>query len=161
MNLRGDRNHKKRHDYRTFETLRPELTPVTRSDLPQIRAILAKWCEKRACAACGIGCERDMILRILNHWEDLPVRGLLCCIKGEPVGFRFSEQNGERLLQFVSKTASPHRGTALYMAVRMAEQANLSVVNAGPDMGIEGLAAFKSKFGPHEKLHKYSAIACT
>ncbi len=134
------------------------LEELSTKNLPLARDLLESWCRDRDCSLCAYGCEKLWIFRLFDAWEALPVKGCLMKIDGNYRAFNVAEQNGDTLLKLIAKSVGTPNGAMVYLGVQSAALfPRAKYVNLGADSGVAGLAAFKSKFKPYEKLDKFRA----
>ena len=152
--------HKYKDYSRFIKNHQHETSPMDASNLSVAAELLERWCAGRDCAACTTGCEKQWILRLLDAWNSLNVKGVIVKANGSPAAFCILEQNGDTVMRLVGKSPDRILGLQIFMGVESAKVLcpDAKYVNLGSDSGVPGIRQFKDKFRPYTKLNKYSVL---
>ncbi len=157
----GRTGHPRKYtDYRSFVThFDCDVVPIDAGNIPDCKRLMDAWCGGRDCSLCAYGCERPLEDAIFDAWDELPVRGIIVYIGGEPQGYLMGEQNGGTALILYGKPVGRQNGLNVFMHIELIRRVfpTALYVNFSPDSGMPGLSLFKKKFTPYTKLDKFLA----
>ncbi|MDR2906180.1 MAG: phosphatidylglycerol lysyltransferase domain-containing protein [Helicobacteraceae bacterium] len=173
IDLKGNAYHTKRNEINKFRKAYPNtsvemLDPLKHGDA--IMALLNRWIANRLryiprdhteMFLDGISNERFAIKRILKHYEDMALIGIVLKIDDDLAGFTVGEKFREHTASvLIEKTDFDILGSAQYIfrefcKVLKAEY-NCQYINVGDDMGFENLKKVKMSYRPHKLYAKYT-----
>lgn len=162
--LKGRKFQRKRNHLNRFREANPDhqLMPVTRENLPQVRALIHRWYALRleADPHADFQMEQAALKKALDHLEDLGMEGLVLYVGGEPVavtlGSKLSEDtfdiHFEKALDIADGAyAAINNGFARYLREKYPQ---VRWLNREDDMGLEGLRKAKLSYNPDHMVEK-------
>lgn len=173
IELKGNNYHTKRNEINKFKKAYPDiaieiLDPKTHSN--EIIELLNRWIANRLKYMPkdqteqfldGISHERFAIKRILKHYEELNLIGIVLKIGGEMAGFTVGEKLSEKTASIlIEKTDFEILGSAQFIFREFCKvlknSYNCEFINVGDDMGFENLKKVKLSYRPHKLATKYT-----
>ncbi len=173
IELRGNSYHTKRTEINKFTKSYPDhyietLDPVTHHDA--IIALFDKWVADRVKYMPkeeaeqfleGIHQERYAVKRMLKHYVELELVGLVIYINGELKGFTAGERiNADTASVIIEKTDFEVLGCAQFIfrefSKLLREHYGSTYINVGDDMGFENLKKVKMSYRPFKLVPKYT-----
>lgn len=152
----GKRNHISQfiREYEHFDYV-----PVDRSNLSECRRILDEWCDKNEeeCVHPD-NCERLACYELLDHWDELPLKGALIKVGGKFEAMTIGELlNPEMAAIRIEKGNTDIHGiyTLINKEFCSHEWQNVKYINREEDMGIEGLKKSKLSYNPAFMVRKF------
>ena len=119
------------------------------------------WCIKKGCDDdVMLQGERDAIIEVFTHWEELKLTGGLIYIDGKVEAFSFGEQlNSDTAVIHVEKANPDIRGVYPVINQQFCAKAwqQLAYINREEDMGLEGLRKAKESYYPVKMVEKFVA----
>lgn len=173
IELRGNSYHTKRTEINKFKNSYPDhrievLDPDLHHD--GIVRLFDKWVADRVKYMPkeeaehfleGIHQERHAIKRMLKHYVELDLVGLVIYIDGEVKGFTAGERiNADTASVIIEKTDFEVMGCAQFIfrefSKMLKEHYGITYINVGDDMGFENLRKVKMSYRPHRLVSKYT-----
>ena len=162
IELKGRKYHSKKNHVNSFYRSHgePDYLPLCEALAPECIATVIEWCEKRGCDDDPVlSGERDAIIEVLNHFDQLGVKGGAILINDKVEAFTFGEQiNDDTAVIHVEKGNPDIRG--IYPVINQSfcrhEWSGLSYVNREEDMGLEGLRKAKESYYPVKMVEKFA-----
>jgi uncharacterized protein len=173
IELRGNSYHTKRTEINKFMKSYPDhriepLESVKHHD--EIIQLFNKWVSDRVkympkeeaeLFLEGIHQERHAIKRMLKHYDDLGLIGLVIYIDGELKGFTAGERiSSDTASVIIEKTDFEVMGCAQFIfrefSKMLKEQFGSTYINVGDDMGFENLRKVKMSYRPFKLVPKYT-----
>lgn len=165
IELKGRKYHGKKNHINSF--LRNysdyQYIPLTTEWVPRCVETQIEWCKKKGCDDDEmLKGERDAIIEVLLHWNELKLTGGLIYIAGKVEAFSFGEQlNDDTAVIHVEKANPDIRG--VYPVINQQFCANawnhLPYINREEDMGLEGLRKAKESYYPVKMVEKFIAMS--
>ncbi len=106
-----------------------------------------------------IALERNAILRILDHHDELGLKGAVILINGRAEGISFGEKiNDSTASILIEKTNFQYFGISQYLFKEFCgrEFKECEFVNVGDDLGFDNLRKVKMSYHPHSYGAKYT-----
>ncbi|HOT77255.1 MAG TPA: phosphatidylglycerol lysyltransferase domain-containing protein [Candidatus Wallbacteria bacterium] len=103
--------------------------------------------------------ERNAIIRVLDRYEDLDLKGALILINGRAEGITFGEKiNANTASILIEKTNFQYFGISQYLFKEFCrrEFSDCDFVNVGDDLGFDNLRRVKMSYHPHSYGPKYT-----
>lgn len=103
--------------------------------------------------------ERNAIIRVLDRYEDLDLKGALIMINGRAEGITFGEKINENTASIlIEKTNFQYFGISQYLFKEFCsrEFGECAFVNVGDDLGFDNLRRVKMSYHPHSYGPKYT-----
>lgn len=103
--------------------------------------------------------ERNAIIRVLDRYEDLELKGALITINGRAEGITFGEKINENTASIlIEKTNFQYFGISQYLFREFCrrEFGGCAFVNVGDDLGFDNLRRVKMSYHPHSYGPKYT-----
>ncbi len=173
IELRGNSYHTKRTEINRFQksyedNYIEELDSVKHYD--GIMALFNKWVadrvkympkEEAEVFLEGIHAERYAVKRMLRHYQELGLTGLVIYINGEIKGFTAGERiNEDTACVIIEKTDFEVMGCAQYIFREFSKllkaKFGIAYINVGDDMGFENLKKVKMSYRPFKLVPKYT-----
>ncbi len=173
IELRGNSYHTKRTEINKFVKSYPDhriepLDAVRHHDA--VIALFDKWVADRVkympTAEAeqfleGIHQERYAVKRLLKHYDELKLVGLVLYIDGEVKGFTAGERiNADTASVIIEKTDFEVLGCAQFIfrefSKLLKEHYSIAYINVGDDMGFENLKKVKMSYRPFKLVPKYT-----
>ena len=109
----------------------------------------------------GIHAERHAVKRMLKHYVELGLTGLVIYINGELKGFTAGERiSADTACVIIEKTDFEVMGCAQFIfrefSKLLKERYGISYINVGDDMGFENLKKVKMSYRPFKLVPKYT-----
>ena len=165
--LSGKRYQSKRNFVNRFRQARPECKTVilTEENLELVRKLLEKWYTQRTEGEDGSNFHMEQVAvdRVLRHWTELGMEGVILVDKDEPIAFtmgsRLTEDtfdiHFEKALDTTDGSyAAINQAFATYLKEKFPE---VRWLNREDDMGLEGLRKAKLSYKPDRLVEKYWA----
>ncbi len=173
IGLRGNSYHTKRTEINKFTKSYPDhqievLDSVKHHD--EILALFNKWVSDRVrympreeaeVFLEGIHQERHAVKRMLKHYVELDLIGLVIYINGELKGFTAGERiNDDTACVIIEKTDFEVLGCAQFIFREFSKLLQMhygvTFINVGDDMGFENLKKVKMSYRPTKLVPKYT-----
>ncbi|MDA3946139.1 MAG: phosphatidylglycerol lysyltransferase domain-containing protein [Helicobacteraceae bacterium] len=173
IELRGNSYHTKRTEINKFKKSYPEhrielLDSVKHNDA--IMQLFNKWVSDRVkympkeeaeLFLEGIHQERHAVKRMLKHYDELQLIGLVIYINDELKGFTAGERISEdTACVVIEKTDFEVMGCAQFIfrefSAMLKEHYGITYINVGDDMGFENLRKVKMSYRPFKLVPKYT-----
>ncbi|MHC3993938.1 DUF2156 domain-containing protein [Thiomicrolovo sp. ZZH C-3] len=173
IELRGNSYHTKRTEINRFRNSYPN-TYLEELDSEKhyegIMALFNKWVSDRVkympgeeaeLFLEGIHQERHAVKRMLKHYRELGLLGLVIYIDGEIKGFTAGERiSGDTACVIIEKTDFEVMGCAQFIfrefSKLLKERYGIVYINVGDDMGFENLKKVKMSYRPFKLVPKYT-----
>lgn len=164
--LAGKKLQKKRNHALQFEKRHPdyEYVPLTPDLLPECRALEEKWKvdKEENSSRGGYENERRSLFYVLDHWNELQVRGGAIRLDGRIVAFTFGAPiNFDTFDVCVEKADTEVDGAYAIINrdfVRSLPE-KYKYINREEDLGVPGLRHAKLSYRPEIILHKFAVMA--
>ncbi len=164
IELKGRKYHSKKNHinsfYRNYGNY--QYLPLTSEWAANCIENQLEWCIKKGCDDDPhLSGERDAIIEVLTHWEELKLTGGLVLIGGKVEAFTFGEQlNSDTAVIHVEKANPDIRGVYPVINQKFCENAwqHLTYINREEDMGIEGLRKAKESYYPARMIEKFVVV---
>lgn len=163
ITLAGRKYHSKKNHLNSFEKNYPDAAyrPITEEIVTQCKLNINGWYKKHGTADDPIlTTERNAIIEVLNHFDDLKLEGGALILDKRVVAFTFGERlNSDTAVIHVEKADPDVRGayTAINQAFVKHAWSGLPLINREEDMGIEGLRKAKLSYKPVKLIEKFNA----
>lgn len=163
IELKGRKYHSKKNHINSFlrNYSNYQYVPLTADWVSRCVETQIEWCKKKGCDDdVMLKGERDAIIEVLIHWDELKLTGGLIYIDGKVEAFSFGEElNNDTAVIHVEKANPDIRG--VYPVINQQFCANawkhIPFINREEDMGIEGLRKAKESYYPVKMVEKYIA----
>ena len=165
--LKGRKFQKKRNHLNRFRQAHPawQLEPITAGNLDQVRHFVRHWYEVRLAdnPHGDYQMEQAAIEKLLRHWQELDMEGLLLTNHGETLAFTMGSPlaedtfdiHFEKALDIADGAyAAINQGFAAYLREKYPQ---LLWLNREDDMGLEGLRKAKLSYCPDHMIEKHWA----
>jgi hypothetical protein len=173
IELRGNSYHTKRTEINKFTKSYPNhRIEILDSELHReaILSLFNKWVsdrikymprEEAEVFLEGIHQERHAITRMLKHYKELQLIGLVIYIDDELKGFTAGERiNNDTATVIIEKTDFEILGCAQFIfrefSKMLKEHYGIQFINVGDDMGFENLKKVKMSYRPFKLVPKYT-----
>ena len=173
IELRGNSYHTKRTEINKFRKSYPDYRIEPLDALRHHDAILQlfnKWVadrvkympkEEAEVFLDGIHQERHAVKRMLKHFDELELIGLVIFIDDEIKGFTAGERiNADTASVIIEKTDFEILGCAQFIfrefSRMLKEHYGIAYINVGDDMGFENLKKVKMSYRPFKLVPKYT-----
>ncbi|MDR2152779.1 MAG: phosphatidylglycerol lysyltransferase domain-containing protein [Helicobacteraceae bacterium] len=173
IELKGNAFHTKRNEINKFRKAYPNTTIETFDPKKHGEAameLLNRWITNRLRYMPkdqteqfldGISHERFAIKRILKHYEQLALIGIVLKMGDDMVGFTVGEKlNSDSASVLIEKTDFDVLGSAQYIFREfckvLKDLYQCKYINVGDDMGFENLRKVKLSYRPHKLATKYT-----
>lgn len=160
IHLSGKKLHQKRNHFNYFKkTYQYEYRTLTQADMPTCLKLYDGWEEEKE-GGRRLGGSREATMRLLTHFDQLPVRGGGLFIENELVAFSIGEKVSEDTALIHLEFATDLRGSYNVINSEFCahEWADCTYVNREEDMGLPGLRQSKLAYRPVRLLDKYNAV---
>ena len=161
--LSGKKLHGKRNHINAFSAAHAwQVHPLSPTDFPACRTILAAWDEAAVASSAG---ERAAVLHALEAFDELSLYGALLTVGDEAVAFTVGEMLGnDTLCVHFEKTLPAWRGAypvinREFVRMMCEKHPTLAFINREDDMGLPNLRAAKLSYRPLALLRKFSLRA--
>ncbi|MDR0746483.1 MAG: phosphatidylglycerol lysyltransferase domain-containing protein [Helicobacteraceae bacterium] len=173
IELKGNAYHTKRNEINKFRKAYPNtsieiLNPKVHADA--MTNLLNRWIANRLRYMPkdqterfldGISDERFAIKRIIKHYDDLSLTGIVLNLGDDMIGFTVGERLGEDSASvLIEKTDFDILGSAQYIfrefSKILKERYGCRYINVGDDMGFENLRKVKLSYRPYKLVTKYT-----
>jgi len=163
INLEGRKYHRKRNHINKFLALNSYVyEPLTVDSVEECKKAAEEWCRKRDCNQnMGLLEEKEAIFDVLNHFEELKVKGGVIRVDGKVVCFTFGEQFTKDMVVIHVEKADPDiQGSYAIINQQFCahEWANVKYINREEDLGLPGLRQAKQSYHPVRLIEKHIAI---
>jgi hypothetical protein len=165
IELKGRKYHSKKNHINSFlrNYSNYQYIPLTTEWVSRCIETQIEWCKKKGCDDDPmLKGERDAIIEVLTHWNELKLTGGLISIDGKVEAFSFGEQlNSDTAVIHVEKANPDIRGVYPVINQKFCENAwnHLVYINREEDMGLEGLRKAKESYCPVKMVEKFNARA--
>jgi len=161
IELKGRSYHAKKNHVNGFKKNYSSYSylPLTGEVTAQCIANAMEWCRKRGCSKDPLLlAERDAIVEVLNHFEQLELTGGVITVDGKVEAFSFGEQlNRDTAVIHVEKANPDIKG--IYAVINQEfcrhNWSNMEYINREEDMGLPGLRKAKQSYHPVKMVEKY------
>ena len=121
------------------------------------KKIFESWCKWHRCENCVYGCEKKAFLSFLEVFDVKYHKMAVSYWKEEPLSFAISEKiNSETISYFFQKNSKKIRGLTYWLNREMALQhQEVTYINLGEDMGMQGIRMDKTNLHPYELKKKF------
>ncbi len=163
IELKGRKYHSKKNHINSFlrNYSNYQYIPLTADWVSRCVETQIEWCKKKGCDEDAmLKGERDAIIEVLIHWEELKLTGGLIYIDGKVEAFSFGEElNNDTAVIHVEKANPDIRGVYPVINQQFCTNAwkHIPFINREEDMGIEGLRKAKESYYPVKMVEKYIA----
>ena len=164
INLEGKKLHGKRNFINRFLTeyqgrwVYEDVNPVRHRE--DILTFMREWCENRS-GSDDYTYEYSAIIRALDNWKKLKMRGGLIRIDGKVIAFTMATNQGEDVMDILIEKADCNI-TGAYQMINNSFASlhcrDFKYINREEDLGIEGLRISKMSYQPALLTIKYAAI---
>lgn len=157
--LSGKKLHKKRNRFNKFVKAYPDyrFEPVTEANISKAREFYLGFLAENPPDNERLNAEKDIILRLMDEYTLLGLKGGMILVDGEVAAFSFGERVGDTLYVHFEKANRAYDG--VYEAMNSLFVRNFSdgapYVDREEDMGDEGLRQAKSAYFPIKMTDKY------
>ncbi len=162
ISMKGSRNKGKRGGYNYLLRCMPNIRfeYYTSDKYKELFEIFDIWCEQHDCKKCYYGCEKRAFQRFMEVYDSKRHTIAIAYDGRKPISFAVSEKiNLHMVCYYFQKNAARQRGLTYWLNREMALQhTEISYINLGEDMGIEGLKIDKTNLHPCRKNHKYQIL---
>lgn len=161
IELKGRKYHGKKNHINSFLRNYPqhEYLPLTPDWAASCIETQLEWCRKKGCDDDpSLKGERDAIIEVFSHWDELGLTGGLITIGGKVEAFTFGEQlNSDTAVIHVEKANPDIRGVYPVINQKFCQNAwqHLAFINREEDMGLEGLRKAKESYYPVKMIEKF------
>jgi hypothetical protein len=141
---------------------RHTVEPITPENRAEVMEFLVKWCEWKGCQNdVVLAHEKEAVFYSIEHFTELPVRGLLIRVNGEVGAMAIFELlNPDTALVHFEKGLPDCEG--IYKAVNTETAAVLvtevEYINRESDLGVAGLREAKMRYHPHHMVEVYQLV---
>jgi hypothetical protein len=157
--LRGKDYHSKRNFARRFaELYHPEVRPLTGALAPECVHIQEQWLESQRNNESARD-ESTALIKALNHFDDLGLRGIGVFVEDSLVAFAIGEPlNTSTFVEHFEKALPAYSGAYQYLLQVFAQSIpeNFPFLNREQDLGVEGLRRAKESWHPALLVEKYT-----
>ncbi len=160
ISLSGKKLHAKRNHYNYFKNTYPyTYKSLAQSDMADCMALFDRWINEKEDLR-WLGDSREATARLLQNFDQLPVRGGGIYIDGEMAAFSIGESVSAETALIHLEFAADMRGA--FNAINREFCANawqdFRYVNREEDMGLPGLRQAKQAYRPVRLLEKFNAV---
>jgi len=134
---------------------------VSRDNWEEVKRFLIEWCEWKGCEDGDpvLAHEKDAVFFAIDHFNELPLRGLAIRVVGKVVAISLYERlNSDTALIHFEKGLPDCEG--IYKAINNEVAARLAqhftYINRESDLGVTGLRESKMRYHPHHMVEVYS-----
>ncbi len=165
--LAGKKLQSKRNFANRFEAAHPDwqAAPLTPDDIPQCIELESKWKTRKAdepdAEVQGYENERQALLTVFSHWDELPVTGCVIRTGGQIVAFSYGGPvNADTFDVCVEKADTAFEGSFAVINREMVRMlpSQYVYINREEDLGIPGLRKAKLSYRPSLLLNKYTVM---
>ncbi len=160
IQLSGKKLHQKRNHFNYFKKNYPyTYRSLTQADMPTCLNLYDSWEEEKE-GGRRLSGSRSATVRLLTHFDCLPVRGGGLFVEGELVAFSIGEKVSEDMALIHLEFATDLRGAYNVINSEFCahEWADCTFVNREEDMGLPGLRQAKLAYRPVRFVDKYNAV---
>lgn len=162
ITLAGRKYHSKKNHLNSFRKNYPDAQylPISEDIITQCKLNINGWYKKHGAFDDPIlTTERNAIIEVLNHFDDLKLAGGAILLDKRIVAFTFGERlNTDTAVIHVEKADPDVRGA--YPAINQGFVAHawsdMTYINREEDMGIEGLRTAKLSYKPVKLIEKFN-----
>lgn len=172
IGLRGNKYKTKRNEINYFtKNFRFEYVPYDFSHRETAVDLIYRWANLRLNSISPLSekeldhfvelieLERNAIIRVLDRYEELELKGALIIINGRAEGITFGEKiNAKTASILIEKTNFQYFGISQYLFKEFCrrEFGDCEFVNVGDDLGFDNLRRVKMSYHPHSYGPKYT-----
>jgi len=165
IRLEGKKYHAKRNHINKFVSMNNYVyEPLTVELVDECKKAAEEWCKKRNCSQSeSLIEEKEAIIDVLDHFEQLKVKGGVIKVDGKVVCFTYGEQFTKDMAVIHVEKADPDiPGSYAIINQKFCEHewSNVKYINREEDMGIPGLRKAKQSYNPVRLIEKYTATLC-
>lgn len=161
--LKGKKFQQKRNHINRFLEENPQWStaPISCQTLPQCQTLLDKWYAQRPEEDFSV--EQIALSRVMDHWEQLPMEGLILYTQEEPIAFTMgSRLNYDTFDVHFEKAFAEIQGAYPMINRQFARHLRdaypeIRYLDREEDMGLPGLRKAKSSYHPDILLELYRA----
>lgn len=157
--LSGKKLHKKKNRFNKFVKTYPDyrFETVTSENISRVRDFYSRFLSENPSDSERLAAEEKIIMRLMDEYAILGLKGGMITAHGEVVAFAFGERVGDTLYLHFEKADRAFDGA--YEAINCLFVRNFAenalYVNREEDMGDEGLRRAKSAYCPIKMIDKY------
>lgn len=160
ITLSGKKLHAKRNHFNYFKNnYSYEYKTLTQADMPACMSLFDAWVAEKG-GEEDMTASRNAAVKLLEHFDDLPVRGGGIYLDGKLSAFSIGEPVSEDTALIHVEFALDYRG--LFNVINSEfcahEWTNFKYVNREEDMGLPGLRQTKLAYRPAYLLEKFNAV---
>lgn len=159
INMKGAEFKSIRKKIRSFSRHYPDqkFGPLKKEDIPECLELIELWKKQK-----GYDADSSETALLLNHFEDLNLRGSTVKLKGKINAFLLGEVYGKNGYVIAGKADMKLHGLYLYALKNFVQKEfqDAEYINRCEDLGIETLREAKLSWMPVKILHKYN-VACS
>ena len=160
IHLSGKKLHQKRNHFNYFKkNYQYTYRSLTQVDMPTCLKLYDSWEEEKE-GGRRLSGSREATMRLLTHFDRLPVRGGGLFVDGKLVAFSIGEKVSEDMALIHLEFATDLRGAYNVINSEFCahEWADCTFVNREEDMGLTGLRQAKLAYRPVRLIDKYNAV---
>lgn len=160
IHLSGKNLHGKRNHFNYFKkTYSYEYKTLTRDNMPACLALYDRWVSEKEDLRWSKG-SREATQKLLQNFDNLPVRAGGIFMDGELVAFTVGEQVSTDTVLVHLEFAADYRGlfNVINSEFLQNEWADITFANREEDMGLAGLRQAKLAYRPVKLLQKFNAV---
>lgn len=161
IRLEGAEYHSKKNLIAQFEKqYNYQYEAIDRGNIHEVKEAQLRWCDTRGCELVpGLAAEQNAILRLINNFEPLAVKGGLLRVDSKVIAFSFGEPISERMVVIHIEKGDPqYKG--VYQAINQQFLVHAfpqyTYVNRECDLGIAGLRQAKQSYQPKWLYRKWT-----
>jgi len=134
--------------------------PISKENWEEVKRFLIEWCEWKGCEGDPVlAHEKDAVFFAIDHFNELPVRGLVIRVSGKIGAISLYERlNTDTALIHFEKGLPDCEG--IYKVVNNEVAArlvkNFTYINRESDLGVAGLREAKMRYHPDHMVEVYS-----
>ncbi len=163
INLKGKKYHAKRNHINKFKVLFPDYQyiPFSEAIKEDFLATIDEWCKGMDCDENeDLKHEKKAILDLLEHYEELELKGAIIKIKDKIVACTLGQQmTDDMAVIHIEKADTDYQGAYAIINQSFCERefSSLKYINREEDLNIEGLRKAKLSYNPIRLVEKYAA----
>ncbi|MHB0773990.1 DUF2156 domain-containing protein [Bradyrhizobium sp. 1.29L] len=160
ITLKGKKFEGKRNLVRRFARLNPTVRVLQARDAAACIELQERWLLEQAADRSSGADETAAVKVAFQHFDSLPIRGVVVEIGQRLVGFAVGEWlNSEMFVEHHEKAVREFKGAYEYVLHAFAGQiaAEARFINRAQDLGVSGLRQSKLSWHPTGLVEKYSA----
>ena len=134
--------------------------PLTMENREEVKRFLIEWCEWKGCKGVPVlAHEKEAIFFAVDHFDQLPVQGLIIRVDSRIVAISLFEQlTADTALVHFEKGLSDCEGVYKVINTETARHlaSGFTYINRESDLGIPGLREAKTRYHPDHLVEVYS-----